>query len=96
MLPETNLYAKSYGGQTKWVYILIKDDDLLEKYNITQDKFSIDIKNEFDRELVCNKIFQKTKIKSHGDKVTDFYDKKIPKVDSNHTCLAVICLDQAY
>ena len=35
----------------------------------------------------------KTKIKSHGDKVTDFYDEKNPKVDSNHTCLAVISLD---
>ena len=37
----------------------------------------------------------KTKIKSHGDEVTDFYDKKIPKLDSNHTCLAVISLDSA-
>ena len=37
----------------------------------------------------------KTKIKSHGDEVTDFYDKKIPKVDSSHTCLAVISLDSA-
>ena len=37
----------------------------------------------------------KTKIKSHGDEVIDFYDKKIPKVDSNHTCLAVISLDSA-
>ena len=35
----------------------------------------------------------KSKIKSHGDEVTDFYDKKIPKVDSNYTCLAVIGLD---
>ena len=34
-------------------------------------------------------------IKSHGDEVTDFYDKEIPKVDSNHTCLAVISLDPA-
>ena len=36
-----------------------------------------------------------TKIKSHGDDVTDLYDKKIPKVDSNYTCLAVISLDSA-
>ena len=35
----------------------------------------------------------KTKIKSHGDEVTDFYDKETPKVRSNHTCLAVISLD---
>ena len=37
----------------------------------------------------------KTKIKSYGDKATDFHDKEIPKVGSNHTCLAVISLDSA-
>ena len=37
----------------------------------------------------------KTKIKSNGDEVTDFYDKKLPKTDSNHICLAVISLDSA-
>ena len=35
------------------------------------------------------------KIKSYGDEVIDFYDKEIPKVDSNYTCLAVISLDSA-
>ena len=34
-------------------------------------------------------------IESHGDEVTDVYDKKVPKLDSNHTCLAVIALDSA-
>ena len=37
----------------------------------------------------------KTKIKSHGDEFTDFYDKEIPKEDSNHTCLAVVSLNSA-
>ena len=37
----------------------------------------------------------KTKIKSFGREVTDFYEKNIPKGDSNHTCLAVITLDSA-
>ena len=37
----------------------------------------------------------KTKIKSHGDEVTDFYNKKIPKVGSNRNCFAVISLDSA-
>ena len=37
----------------------------------------------------------RTKIKSHGDEVTDFYDEGIPKTDSNHTYLAVISLDSA-
>ena len=37
----------------------------------------------------------KTKIKFHGDEVADFYDKKVSKVNSNHTCLAVISLHSA-
>ena len=37
----------------------------------------------------------KSKGKSHGDEVTDFYNNEIPKMDSNHTCLAVISLDSA-
>ena len=34
-------------------------------------------------------------MKSYGDEFTDFYDREIPKVDSNHSCLAVISLDSA-
>ena len=45
--------------------------------------------------LCIIKVFLKSKIKSHGDEVTDFYDKEITKADCNHTCLAVITLDSA-
>ena len=33
----------------------------------------------FGSKPVCNKEFLKTKIKSHGEEVTDFYDQKILK-----------------
>ena len=72
---------------------LIEDDGLCEKFNTIRNKVSSDIKREFDSEPVYNQNFLKTKIKSYGDDVTDFYDKEIPKVNSNHTCLAVISLD---
>ena len=71
---------------------MIEDDGLLETYNTILDKACTDIKKEFDGEPVCNKEFLKTKIKCRGDEVIDFYNKK---VDSNHTCLAVISLDSA-
>ena len=32
MLAKTSAYVKSYDGQTRWMYFLIEDDDLLEKY----------------------------------------------------------------
>ena len=37
----------------------------------------------------------KTKIKSHGDEVTDFCHKKVREVDSSHTCLVIISLESA-
>ena len=69
----------------------IEDDDLLEKYNTICDEVSAGIKKEFDIQPVYNKNFLKTKTKSHGDEVRDFYDKKFLW----YTCLAVITLDSA-
>ena len=94
MLPKTTASVKSYEGQTKWMYFLVEDDDVLEKYNIIWNKVSADIRKEFDSKLVYNENYLKTKIK-YGDEVTDFSDKKIRKLYSFHTCLAVISLDSA-
>ena len=91
MFPKTSAYVKSYDGQTKWMYFLTEDDDLLEKYNTIWDKVSADMKTNFDSKPVYNKEFLKAKIKSHGNEIKDFYDK----VDSIHNCLAVISLDSA-
>ena len=44
MLPKASAYVKSYDGQTKWMYFLIEDDDLLEKYNTIRATVSTDIK----------------------------------------------------
>ena len=47
MLPKTSAYVKSYDGQTKWMYFLVEDHDLLEKYNNICNKVGADIKNNF-------------------------------------------------
>ena len=67
-------YVESYDRQIKRMYFLIEDDDLLEKYDSIWDKFSADIKKEFDSEPGYNEQFLKTKIKSYGNDVADFYD----------------------
>ena len=93
MLPKTRAYVKRYDGRTKWMYFFIENDPLLEKYNAVWEKVTSDIKKEFESEPVYNKKLLETKIKFYVDEVTDFYDKEIPRVDSNHTCLAVISFD---
>ena len=40
MLQSTSAHVKSYDGQTKLIYYLIEDGDLLEKHNIIWDKVS--------------------------------------------------------
>ena len=74
---------------------LIEEDDLLKKFNTIWDKVSDKAKKEFNSDHVYCKVLLKIKIKSDDDEVTDFYDKIILKVDSNHTCIAVISLDSA-
>ena len=44
MLSKARACVKSYDEQTKWMYFLIEDDDLFEKYNFIWDKVSPDIK----------------------------------------------------
>ena len=57
------------------MYFLI----FFKKYNTILDKVSADINKGFDRQPGYNKKFSTTKIKSHVDEVTIFYDKRISK-----------------
>ena len=75
MLPKTRTYVKSYDEKTKWMYSLIKDDELLVNYNNISNKFSLSIKKELDCELIYSKNFLKTKIKSSGYDAIDFHNK---------------------
>ena len=78
MLSKTSAYVKIYDAQTKWMYLFIEDDDLLKNYNTIWNKVSADVEKEFDSEPVYKK-FLKIKIKSHGNEVTDFYNKKFQR-----------------
>ena len=59
VLPKRTAYMKSYDEQTKWMYFLIEDDDLLEQCKTI---VSADVRKEFDSESVYNKNYLKTKI----------------------------------
>ena len=70
MLPKTSPYVKSYDEQTEWMYYLIEDDNLLEKYNTIWDNVSADRINFISFSLFENQ----NKISCWW--VTDFCDKK--------------------
>ena len=56
MLPKISTFVKSYDGQTKWMYFLIEDDDLSEKYKTIWNKVSADIKSNLIASLSIIKI----------------------------------------
>ena len=96
MLPKISTYIKGYDDQTKWMYFFFFDWGWWHIGKIGIILFEISwaliLKKNLIENLSTIKKFLKTKIESYDDEVTDFYYKEIPKVDSNHTCLAVISL----
>ena len=57
MLPKTSSYVKSYDRQTKWMYFLTEDDDLLEKYITIWNKACVDVKKKLIKSLLRIKMF---------------------------------------
>ena len=96
MLPIPSAYINNYDEETNWIYFLIKDGDLLNKYNTIQDKINADAKTEPNGKAVYYKKILKTKTKSCCNEATDFHDKEVLKVDSSYTCLNVISLNSVF
>ena len=55
-------YIKSYDGETKWMYFLIEDGELLKTYNNIWNEVGNRIRKEFVSEPIYNEKFLKTKI----------------------------------
>ena len=73
--------------ETKYISFLIKDDELLEKYNEIWEKVKNILKKDFDSEPVYNEKYLKAKIKSYNGKInTNFHNDKIPKEGSQFIC----------
>ena len=62
-LPKMTVYRKDFDG-TKYISLLIKDDELLEKYNEIWEKVKNSLKKEFGSKLIYNEKYLKVKINS--------------------------------
>ena len=63
-----SVYRRDF-DETKYMSFLIKDDELLEKYNEIWEKVKNSIKKELHSEPVYNEKYQKTKIKPYNGKI---------------------------
>ena len=77
-----SVYRRDF-DETKYMSSLIKDDELLEKYNEIWEKVKNSIKKELHSEPVYNEKYQKTKIKPYNGKInTNFHNNEMPKEGS--------------
>ena len=83
--------------ETKYICFVIKDDELLKKYNKIWEKVKNSLKKEFDSEPVYNETYLKAKIKSYNGKINaNFYNNKIPKEGSQFIFSSVILIDSVF
>ena len=95
-LPKMSVYRRDF-DETKYMSFLIKDDELLEKYNEIWEKVKNSIRKEFDSEPVYNEKYLKAKIKSYNGKInTNSHNNKITKEGSQFICLSVILIDSVF
>ena len=90
-------YSAYYFEETKYMFSLIKDDELLQKYNEIWEKVKNSLKKEFHSEPMYNEKYLKVKIKPYNGKInTNSDNNKIPKEDSQFICLSVILIDSVF
>ena len=78
-LPKMTEYRKDF-DETKYIYFLIKDDELLEQYNEIWEKLKNSLKKELGSNPIYNEKYLKAKIKSYNGKINaNFHNSKIPK-----------------
>ena len=86
-------YRKDF-DETKYTSFLIKDDELLKKYNKIWKKVKNSLKKEYDSEPVYNEKYLKAKVKSYNEKInTNFHENKILNKGSHFICLSVSLID---
>ena len=82
-------YRKDF-DETKYMSFLIKDEEVLEKYNEIWEKVKNSLKKEFDSEPVYFKKY----VKANNGKInTNFHNNKISKEGFQFICLSVILID---
>ena len=73
---------------------MIKDDNVLDKYNKIWNKIKEKLSIKFHSMPVYDKTYIKTKVREFDGKIkTNFLGDEIPKENMHYTCIACITID---
>ena len=94
ILPQLTGYIKYFENGGKNMSFVIKDDDVLYKYNEICDEIREALSFKFHSMPVYDEKYIKAKVRElNGVIKTNFSDHKIAKENMNYTCIACITID---
>ena len=94
MLPQMSGYIKHFENNGKNMSFMVKDDDVLDKYNELWDKIKEKLNMKFHSMPVYNETFIKAKVREFDSVIkTNFLDGKVPKENMHYKCIGCITTD---
>ena len=94
ILPQMSGYIKCFEHGGKNMSLMIKNDDVLDKYNKIWSKIKNTLNIKFHSMLACDEKYIKVKvIEFNGVIKTNFLGDEIPKEKVRYACIACITID---
>ena len=94
ILPQMTEYMKYFENGRKNMSFVIKDDDVLDKYNEIWDKIKETLSIKFHSMPVYDEKYIKAKVREFNGVIkTNFLGDKIPRESMHYTCIVCITID---
>ena len=94
ILPQMSRYIKYFENGGKNMSFMVRNDDVLDKYNKIWDKIKRELNIKFHSMPVYDEKYIKTKAREFkGVNKTTFLGDEAPKENVGYTCIACIAID---
>ena len=94
ILPQMTGYIKYFENRGKNMSFVIKDDDVLDKYNEIWDMIKNTLNIKFHSMPVYDEKYIKAKVREFNGVIkTNFLSDEVPKENEHYTCIACITID---
>ena len=94
ILPQMSVYIKSFENRSKNMCFMIKNDDVLNKYEEIWDKVKNTLKIKFHSMPAYDEKYMKVKVREFNGVIkTTFLGDKIPKESMHYFCIVCITID---
>ena len=94
ILPQMSGYIKYFENCGKNLSFMVKDDNVLDKYNKIWDKMREKLNIKFHSKPVYNGTYIKVKVREFDGVIrTNFLGNEVPKENMHYTCIVSIIID---